>query len=91
MLIRKKKYKDFKARLAAAEKTNAELQKNMIVLALTLSELRNDETDVLFGFSADIDELKNAFNDFGEIAKEQREAYAEQIRKDIGFQNMMNY
>lgn len=91
MLIRKKKYTDFKARLAAAERTAAELQKNMIVLALTLSELRNDETDVLFGFSADIDELKNSLNDFGEIAKEQREAYAEQIRKDIGFQNMMNY
>lgn len=39
----------------------------------------------------DIDELKDAFGGMDELAEAQRQAFEEQIRKDICFQNMMNY
>ena len=53
--------------------------------------LRNDQTDVLFGFAPDIADLKEALGGFAELAEAQRLAYTEQVKKDIGFQNMMNY
>ena len=44
-----------------------------------------------FGFAGDIDELKLSLDGFDELAEAQRTAYTEQLKKDIGFQSMMNY
>ena len=60
-------------------------------LGLELARLRKDNADVLFGFAGDIDDLKAALDGFDELAEAQRTAYQEQLKKDIGFQNMMNY
>lgn len=89
--MRKRRYKALMDRISANETEIERLCDRVAHLALSIAELKNDETDILFGFSADIDELKSALNDYGELAKEQHEAYVEQVRKDIGFQNMMNY
>lgn len=91
MFIRKKDYKALKDKISENEKMIEGLQNSIVYLANSITDLRNDQTDVLFGFAADIDELKTALDDYGELSKEQREAYVEQVRKDIGFQNMMNY
>ena len=60
-------------------------------LGAEIVRLRNDQTDVLFGFAHDIADLKEALGGFDEFAESQRLAYTEQVKKDIGFQNMMNY
>ncbi len=60
-------------------------------LGAEIVRLRNDQTDVLFGFAQDIADLKEALGGFDELAGAQRLAYTEQVKKDIGFQNMMNY
>lgn len=67
------------------------LERMCVHLGAELVRLRNDQTDVLFGFSQDIADLKDALGGFDELAEAQRLAYQEQIKKDIGFQNMMNY
>ena len=60
-------------------------------LGAEIARLRNDQTDVLFGFAQDIADLKEALGGVDELAEAQRLAYTEQVKKDIGFQNMMNY
>lgn len=91
MFIRKKDYKALMDEISEKGKEIRGLQNSIVYLANSITDLRNDQTDVLFGFAADIDELKTALDDYGELSKEQHEAYVEQVRKDIGFQNMMNY
>jgi len=91
MFIRKKNYKALIDKISENEKMIKGLQNSVVYLAKSITDLRNDQTDVLFGFAADIDELKTAIDDYGELSKEQHKAYIEQVRKDIGFQNMMNY
>lgn len=73
-----------KDRIRALEGICADLCKEIL-------RLRNDQADVLFGFSQDIADLKEALGGFDELAEAQRKAYQEQLKKDIGFQNMMNY
>ena len=77
MFIRKKHYHRLLAEIA-------ELRGDM-------TAIRNDETTVLFGFSEDIGKLQDAVSDFAEVADMQKDAYATQLKRDIGFQNMMNY
>jgi hypothetical protein len=60
-------------------------------LELELARLRSEQANVLFGFAGDIDELKLSLDGFDELAEAQRTAYTEQLKKDIGFQSMMNY
>lgn len=61
-------------------------------LQIAAMEARLEEqTGILNGFAKDIDELKDALGGVDELAEAQRQAFEEQIRKDIGFQNMMNY
>lgn len=84
MFIRKKHYH----RLLAE---TADLRGSVAKLAAEITALRNAEADVLFGFAQDIGELKESLGDYGELAEAQRKAYAEQVKRDIGFQNMMNY
>lgn len=91
MFIHKRDYKALIDKVSATQKANEDLQDSIVSLATSITGLRNDQTDVLFGFATDIDELKSAFNDYGELSKEQREAYIKQAKKDIGFQNMLNY
>ena len=84
MFIRKKQYHRLLDEIS-------ELREGVAAVTLNVTAIRNDETDVLFGFSSDIDELKTAIGEFADIADEQREAYKTQVKRDIGFQNMMNF
>ena len=84
MFIRKSKYKQIQAEIRG-------LHNCVTSLSTRFDEIRTAETDVLFGFASDIDKLKEMLSDFSEIADEQREAYKSQLRRDIGFQNMMNF
>lgn len=77
MFIRKKHYRRLLAEMA---------ELRGIIVAT-----RNDETAVLFGFAEDIGKLQDAVSDFSEIADMQKDAYVTQLKRDVGFQNMMNY
>lgn len=87
MFISKHKYTDLVQKVE-------NLQNCVAALSESIASMRNSETDVLFGFAQDIDELKGAvaeFSDIADIAEEQKAAYIAQVKKDIGFQNMMNW
>lgn len=87
MFISKHKYKDLVQKVE-------NLQNCVAALSESIASIRNSETDVLFGFAQDIDELKGKvaeFADIADIAEEQKAAYIAQVKKDIGFQNMMNW
>lgn len=91
MFIKRKAHRKLLNRLGRIERDMEQLRDELISATTTMVELRSDNAGVLFGFAEDIDEIKTALNDYGDLAKEQREAYIAQVRKDIGFQNMINY
>lgn len=67
--------------------------RNRFIAKLTaeLAALRGEQAEVLFAFAQDIEGLREAIGGFDELAEAQRKAYQEQLKKDIGFQNMMNF
>ena len=94
MFIRKKTFSSLVDELYEQRKKIDNLQDCVAAMADSVVSLRNDETDVLFGFAEDIAELQDKtsdLSDFDELEGEYKAAYAEQLRQAIGLINISNF
>jgi len=94
MFIRKKSFQILLGEMLEQRKEIDNLKRERSLAVSSITSMRNDETDILFGFAESIAELQDKIadlSDFSEIAEAEKELHLKQLKHEIGLLNITDY